>query len=69
MNILKYCIKEVHNIEDVTEEYEKIVHRKLEQPALKITMTVDCYGTIEKVTQYFLKSDWEHNLRQGYYMA
>ena len=57
MNLLEHYIQEVHSIEDVTEEYEKIVDRKLEQPVLKVTMTINCYGNIEKVTKFFLKNE------------
>lgn len=69
MNLLEHYIKKVYSIEDVTKEYEKAVGRKLEQPALKVTMQVNCYGTEEKTTQYFLQKEWEHVSKQGYYMA
>lgn len=69
MNLLKHYIIEVYSIKDVAEEYEKAVGRKLEQPALKITMKINCCGKEEKTTQYFLQKEWEHTLKQGYYMA
>lgn len=69
MNLLEHYIQEVHSIEDITEEYEKIVDRKLEQPVLKVSMTVDCCGNIEKVTKFFLKNEWENSLKQGFYLA
>ena len=69
MNLLEHYIKDVHSVEDVTEEYEKIVDRKLKQPALKVTVTVNCYGNAKKVTQIFLKNEWEHILKQGFYLA
>ena len=69
MNLLKHYIKEVHSLADVTNEYEDVVQRKLKEPAFKVTMTIDCYGIEKKVTEYFLKSEWEYVSKVGYYMA
>lgn len=69
MNLLKHYIKKVHSVEDVTGEYESVVGRKLEQHALKVDMTIDCYGIVERTTQYFLKSDWEDAKDKGFYVA
>ena len=48
MNLLEHYIQEVHSIEDVTSQYEEVVGRKLEQPALKVDITIDCYGVVER---------------------
>ena len=69
MNLLEHYIQEVHSIEDVTKEYENVVNRKPEQHVLKIIMTVNCYGNVERVIKFFLKSEWEHSLEQGFYLA
>lgn len=69
MNITEHWITKVHSVEDVTKKYEELVGRQLEQPALKITMKINCCGKEEKTTQYFLQKEWEHTLKQGYYMA
>lgn len=69
MNITEHWITKVHSVEDVTKKYEELVGRQLEQPALKVTMKINCYGTEEKTTQYFLQKEWEHALKQGYYIA
>lgn len=65
----KHYIVEVHNVEDASSEYEKIIKRKLEQPVIKVEMTINCNGFKEKTIQYFLKSEWEHVLELGFYMA
>ena len=69
MNLLKQYIVKVYSVKDVTNEYVKTIGRQLEQPALKVTMKINCYGTEEKTTQYFLQKEWEHALKQGYYIA
>ena len=69
MNLLEHYIQEVLSVEDVTEEYEKIVGRKLKYPTVKVEMLVDCYGKTEQKTEYFLKPAWEKTLKLGYYLA
>lgn len=68
MNLLECYIKEVHSEEDVSQEYEKVIKRTLEQLIIKATMTVVRYGVAEKTTKYFLKSDWEAVKKKGYFL-
>lgn len=69
MNITEHWITKVHSVEDVTKKYEELVGRKLEQPALKVDITINCYGQKRRKTEYFLKAEWENTLKQGFYLA
>lgn len=58
MNILKHYIKEIHSVEE------------LSSGLIKVNLTVDCYGIVNKTEKYFIqKDDWERAKEQGYYMA
>ena len=63
MNLLEHYIEEIHSEEEV--------ERKdwMEEPFIRVDMTIDCYGNIERKTNIYPLSFWESIKRVGYYMG
>ena len=69
MNLLEHYILEVFNVEDISNEFERILGYPPKEPFLQVNMMIDCYGIKECVQKTFFKSKWEKAQKQGYYMA
>lgn len=69
MNLLEHYIKEVYNVEDITEEFKKKVGRNPVDPMVAVKMRVDCYGVEKDTEEIFRVPQWEEVKKQGYYMA
>lgn len=69
MNLLEHYIKEVHSVEDVTNEFEESNGYPSKEPMLKVKLCVDCYGIEKDVEEIFFLSQWEEAKKNGYYMA
>ena len=69
MNLLEHYIKEIHNVEDVSDKYEKAIRKKLKEPLYEVDVTVDCYGVVERMKKIMSKSDFEQAKKQGYFLA
>ncbi len=68
MNLLEHYIKEVLEIEDITNkcpEFFKVVN----EPIYRIKMIVNCYGNKEIVENVWTKTHYESSIERGYYLA
>lgn len=59
MNLLEHYIIEVHQIV-VPEDYPYMV---------KVDLTYDCYGSVQRGWHTTFKEDWEKEFAQGYYLG
>ena len=57
MNLLEHYIKEIHNVEDVSDKYEKAIRQKPKEPLYEVDVTVDCYGVVERKRRFMSKSE------------
>lgn len=55
MNVLEHWIKEIHNIEDLKDGF------------VKVDVTIDCWGSIERKNREFTKRNWESIKEKGYW--
>ena len=69
MNLLEHYIKEIHNVQDVSDKYEKAIGHKPKEPLYEVDITVDCYGVVERMRRIMSKSDFEQAKKQGYFLA
>ena len=69
MNLLEHYIKEIHNVHDVSDKYEKAIRQKPKEPLYEVDVTVDCYGVVERMKKIMSKSDLEQAKKQGYFLA
>lgn len=69
MNLLEHYIEEVYSVEDITEEFKKIVGHSPCRPMVKAKMKINCYGAKEDTEHTFFIDEWEEAKKQGYYMA
>ena len=69
MNLLEHYIKEIHNVEDVSDKYEKAIRHKPKEPLYEVDVTVDCYGVVERIKKIMSKSALEQAKKQGYFLA
>ena len=69
MNLLEHYIKEIHNVEDVSDKYEKAIGRKPKEPLYEVDVTFDCYGVVERDRRFMDKSEFEQAKKQGYFLA
>lgn len=69
MNLLEHYIKEILEIEDLTNKYGNIFADDIKEPVYKIKMIVNCYGNKETVEVMWLKSQYEANIQRGYFLA
>ena len=69
MNLLEHYIKEIHSVEDVSDEYEKAIGHKPKERLYEVDVTFDCYGVVERKRRIMSKSDFEQAKKQGYFLA
>ena len=69
MNLLEHYIKEIHNVQDVSDKYEKSTGDEPKEPLYEVDVTVDCYGVVERMKKFMSKSDFEQAKKQGYFLA
>lgn len=69
MNLLEHYIKEIHNVQDVSDKFEKATGGKPKEPLYEVDITVDCYGVVERTRKIMSKSDFEQAKKQGYFLA
>lgn len=55
MNVLEYIIEEVHSEKDLNNGY------------VKVDITVNCWGCIERKTRTFMKDTWEYLKAEGHF--
>lgn len=68
MNLLEHYIKEIHSVEKCEEEWTKDEIFEGEE-FLKVDVTYDCYGVIERRVHYWNKEQFEKIKKDGYFMA
>ena len=69
MNLLEHYIKEIHNVQDVSDKYEKATGSELKEPLYEVDITVDCYGVVERTRKIMTKSEFEQAKKQSYFLA
>ena len=69
MNLLQHYIKEIHNVQDISDKYEKAIQYKPKEPLYEVDVTVDCYGVVERMRKFMSKSEFEQAKKQGYFLA
>ena len=69
MNLLEHYIKEIHNVEDVSDKFARATGRKPEEPLYEVDITADCYGVVERMKKIMSKSALEQAKKQGYFLA
>ena len=69
MNLLEHYIKEIHNVQDVSDKFEKATGHKPKEPLYEVDVTVDCYGVVERTRKFMSKSEFEQAKKQGYFLA
>ena len=69
MNLLEHYIKEIHNVQDISDKYEKATGNKPKEPLYEVDVTVDCYGVVERTRKIMDKSEFEQAKKQGYFLA
>ena len=69
MNLLEHHIKEIHNVQDISDKFEKATGSKPKEPLYEVDVTVDCYGVVERTRKIISKSEFEQAKKQGYFLA
>lgn len=69
MNLLEHYIKEIHNVQDVSDKFERTTGHKPKEPLYEVDITVNCYGVVERKREIMSKSDFEQAKKQGYFLA
>ena len=69
MNLLEHYIKEVNSVEDVSNQFKERHGYSPCEPLLRVDLTCDCYGRIERETWFFLESEWKDKQKKGYFLA
>ena len=69
MNLLEYYIKEIHNVQDISDKFARETGRKPKEPLYEVDVTVDCYGVVERTRKIMSKSEFEQAKKQGYFLA
>ena len=69
MNLLEHYIKEIHNVQDVSDKFERAIGHKPKEPLYEVDVTVDCYGVVERMRKNMNKSEFEQAKKQGYFLA
>ena len=69
MNLLEHYIKEIHNVEDASDKYEKAIRHKPKVPLYEVDVTVDCYGVVDRLKKITTKSALEKANKKGYFLA
>ena len=63
MNLLEHYIEKIHSEEEIPRE------EWMMSPYVKVDITIDCYGNIERKTKFFPQSFWDTIKKDGYYMG
>ena len=69
MNLLEHYIKEIHNVQDVSDKFVKTTGIKPKEPLYEVDVTFDCYGVVERDIRFMDKSEFEQAKKQGYFLA
>lgn len=69
MNLLEHYIKEIHNVKDISDKFEKATGGEPKEPLYEVDVTFDCYGVVERTRKIMSKSDFEQAKKQGYFLA
>ena len=69
MNLLEHYIKEIHNVQDVSDKFEKATGGEPKEPLYEVDVTFDCYGVVERTRKIMSKSEFEQAKKQGYFLA
>ena len=69
MNLLEHYIKEIHNVQDISDKFARETGRKPKEPLYEVDVTVDCYGVVERKRRIMSKSEFEQAKKQGYFLA
>ena len=69
MNLLEHYIKEIHNVQDVSDKFEKATGLKPKEPLYEVDITVNCYGVVERTRKFMSKSEFERAKKQGYFLG
>ena len=69
MNLLEHYIKEIHNVQDVSDKFARATGHKPEEPLYEVDITADCYGVVERMKKIMIKSALEQAKKQGYFLA
>ena len=69
MNLLEHYIKEIHNVQDVSDKFVRATGSKPKEPLYEVDVTVDCYGVVERTRKIMSKSEFEQAKKQGYFLA
>ena len=69
MNLLEHYIKEIHNVQDVSDKFASSTGCKPKEPLYEVDITVNCYGVIERMSKFMSKSEFEQAKKQGYFLA
>ena len=69
MNVLERYIKEIHNVQDVSDKFEKATGLKPKEPLYEVDITVNCYGVVERTRKFMSKSEFERAKKQGYFLG
>ena len=63
MNLVEVYIEEIHSEERVE------MQEWMQEPYIKVDITTDCYGRINRDAQYYPESEWKSIKEKGYYMG
>ena len=69
MNLLEHYIKEIHSVQDISDEYKKAIGHKPKELLYEVDVTFDCYGVVERMKKIMSKSEFEQAKKQGYFLA
>ena len=69
MNLLEHYIKEIHNVQDVSDKFVRATGSKPKEPLYEVDVTVDCCGVVERKRRFMDKSEFEQAKKQGYFLA
>lgn len=64
MNLLEHYIKKIHSERILTEDWTK----DFDHGFVKVDITVNCYGSLSRVTTVFSDDEWEKIKSVGYYL-
>ena len=66
MNLLEHYIKEVHSVKEYNEEWTKEFP---DEKFVRVDITYDCYGSIERNFHVWNTDAWNRIKKKGYFMA
>ena len=69
MNLLEHYIKEIHNVQDVSDKFARETGHKPKEPLYEVDVTVDCYGVVERTRKFMSKSEFEQAKKTGLFFS